>query len=196
MNISQQPTNMSRQRGFTLVEIAIVLVIIGLLLGGVLGGQQLIASAKVKAQIQQIDEFSAIVNTYQDKYGALPGDDANATTNTGIATLTNGSGNGVFSANEGDQLIWEHLQAAGLLQGYIAAANGRFINKFGQETYARSNAAGLPGLVICAAVPNDVAREIDRKMDNNDGTTGTVRRNNQTAYPTVAGNSWICSSAS
>lgn len=187
--------NMKAQQGFTLVEIAIVLVIIGLLLGGVLQGQQMIASAKVKSQIQEIDGIVAAINTYQDKFGALPGDDANATTNTGIGTLTNGNGGGTYSGAEGDRRIWEHLQAAGLLSGYSAAANGRFINKFGQQTFVRSNYAGISGTVLCSAVPNEVASEIDRKIDNNDGSTGSMRRNNQTAYPTTAGNSWICKAA-
>lgn len=187
--------NRKSQQGFTLVEIAIVLVIIGLLLGGVLGGQQLIASAKVKSQIQQIQEIAASINTYQDKFGVLPGDDPNATTNTGVATLTNGNGNGAFSGVEGNQRIWEHLEAAGLLAGYTPAAAGRFTNKFGLQTYVRSNFAGISGTVICAMVPNDVAIEIDRKIDNNDGTSGTVRRNNQTAYPATVGNSWMCSGA-
>lgn len=187
--------NIKSQQGFTLVEIAIVLVIIGLLLGGTLGGQQLIASAKVKSQIQQIQEITAAINTYRDKYGATPGDDANATTNTGVTTLTNGNSNGVFSGREGNQLVWEHLEAANLLSGYQAAGNGRFLNKYSQQSFVRSNFAGLPGAVACFSVPNEVAVEIDRKLDNGDGTNGSVRRNNQQAYPTTNGNSWVCTSA-
>lgn len=187
--------NMKKQQGFTLVEIAIVLVIIGLLLGGVLGGQQLIASAKVKSQLQQVKELAAAINTYQDKYGALPGDDANATTNTGVNTLTNGNGNGSYSGAEGNRRIWEHLEAAGMLAGYTAAGNGRFLNKYGLQTFTRTNYAGLPGTVVCTSVPNEVAREIDRKADNGDGQNGSMRRHNQTAYPTGNGNSWVCSSA-
>ena len=56
-----------KQQGFTLVEIAIVLVIIGLLLGGVLKGQEMIKSAKVKSQMQEMDGISAAFNTNQDK---------------------------------------------------------------------------------------------------------------------------------
>ena len=183
------------QQGFTLVEIAIVLVIIGLLLGGVLKGQEMIKSAKVKAQMQQIEGISAAFNTYQDKYGALPGDDANAAANTGVAGLTAGSGNGRYSGAEGDRRVWEHLQAANLLAGYTPANNGRFLNKYGQQTFFRTDYAGLSGPIVCAAVPNEVAREIDRKVDNGDGTSGSMRRNNQVAYPTTNGNSWVCTAA-
>jgi prepilin-type N-terminal cleavage/methylation domain-containing protein len=63
------------QKGFTLVEIAIVLVIIGLLLGGVLKGQQLIANAKLKSLVNHANGLSAAVFAYQDRYKALPGDD-------------------------------------------------------------------------------------------------------------------------
>jgi len=188
--------SMQKQKGFTLVEIAIVLVIIGLLLGGVLKGQELIKSAKVKAQIEQINGIVAGINTYQDKYGALPGDDANAQTNTGDTNLTNGNGNGYFSAKEGDQYIWEDLAAANLLNGYKPAANGRFINKYGFGTFVRSNYAGLSGVVVCTNVPNDVALQIDRKMDDGSGVTGGMRNYNQKAYPTTNGTSWICMPAS
>lgn len=184
-----------KQQGFTLVEIAIVLVIIGLLLGGVLKGQEMIKSAKVKSQIQQIDGISAAFNTYQDKYGALPGDDANAAANTGVAGLTAGSGNGSYNNTEGNRRVWEHLQAANLLTGYTAAANGRFLNKYGRQTYFRTNGAGLSGSVVCTSVPNEVAREIDRKTDDGSGQAGAARRSNQAAYPTTNGNSDICTTA-
>ena len=185
----------SKQSGFTLVEIAIVLVIIGLLLGGVLKGQEMIKSAKVKSQIQQIDGISAAFNTYYDRYGALPGDDLNATTNTGDASLTNGNGRGTYSPEEGDQYIWEHLQASNLLTGYAAGASGRFLNKYGLQTFFRSNYANLSGSIACFYVPNDVAIEIDRKTDNGDGTSGSVRSNDNEAYSTSAGSTVLCSAA-
>src|ERR1035437_8854500 len=68
------------QSGFTLIEIAIVLVIIGLLLGGVLKGQELINSAKVKNLANDFKNIPVYIYGYQDKFKALPGDDALATT--------------------------------------------------------------------------------------------------------------------
>ncbi|HEX6319483.1 MAG TPA: prepilin-type N-terminal cleavage/methylation domain-containing protein, partial [Burkholderiales bacterium] len=63
------------QKGFTLVEIAIVLVIIGLLLGGILKGQEMITQAKIKNVIADMSGVSAAMYGYQDRYRALPGDD-------------------------------------------------------------------------------------------------------------------------
>src|SRR3989442_4490910 len=89
-----------RQQGFTLVEIAIVLVIIGLLLGGILKGQEMITQAKIKNVIADFSGVSAAYHGYQDRYRAIPGDDPNAATRW--ASMTNpapvqGDGNGIVS---------------------------------------------------------------------------------------------------
>ena len=108
----------SRQAGFTLVEIAIVLVIIGLLLGGVLKGQELINSAKVKNFATDFRNIPLFIYGYQDKFKALPGDDsAVATTHLGTAVggvnvilaTTPGTpaarGNGVIEGDERRQMF-------------------------------------------------------------------------------------------
>src|SRR3954468_12994752 len=107
------------QRGFTLVEIAIVLVIIGLLLGGILKGQEMITQAKIKNVIADMTGISAAMYGYQDRYRTLPGDDKSATRWTG-ATPGNGDGviNGKYlSSTAGDESLnfWDHLRKAGFV---------------------------------------------------------------------------------
>ncbi|HLN25138.1 MAG TPA: prepilin-type N-terminal cleavage/methylation domain-containing protein [Patescibacteria group bacterium] len=95
------------QRGFTLIELSIVLAIIGLLVGGVLKGQEMINGARLKTTVAQVDTFRAAVNTFQDKYSALPGDFS--TCSTSIANCnaaTNGNGDGTISAAAGWGGYW------------------------------------------------------------------------------------------
>ncbi len=140
----------SRQAGFTLVEIAIVLVIIGLLLGGVLKGQELINSAKVKNFATDFRNVPLFIYGYQDKFKSLPGDDSSVAT-THLGTSVNGTtvvlattpaspaarGNGVIegawnSATETDEsiLFWQHVRLAGLAAGPTTAPSAAGILDF------------------------------------------------------------------
>jgi prepilin-type N-terminal cleavage/methylation domain-containing protein len=123
-----------RNTGFTLVELSIVLVILGLLVGGVLTGQSLIRAAELRSITTQHAAFTTAINAFRDKYFALPGDMTNATsfwgTNAGCATAAagtgtqtcNGNGDGLMTqANPGgfqEQFyMWQHLANAGLIEG-------------------------------------------------------------------------------
>src|ERR671919_84207 len=89
-------TRQGRQAGFTLVEIAIVLVIIGLLLGGILKGQEMITQAKIKNVMADFSGVSAAYHGYQDRYRAIPGDDPNAAARWAVApAAVQGNGNGI-----------------------------------------------------------------------------------------------------
>ena len=121
------------QSGFTLIEIAIVLVIIGLLLGGVLKGQELINSAKVKNLATDFRNIPVFIYGYQDKFKALPGDDAGVdghlggicTPATSCKATTGGTtGNGLiegswmsYTKTEESYLFWQHVRLAGLTSG-------------------------------------------------------------------------------
>lgn len=130
----------SNQQGFTLIEIAIVLVIIGLLLGGVLKGQELITSARVRNLIAQQDGIKAAFFGFQDRFRAYPGDYASASVTlkcpTGNSCL-NGNGNGIIQrtavpitvngvASEVNETIlaWMHLASAGFLNGSYTMTPG------------------------------------------------------------------------
>ncbi len=74
MQVSPPPYKSTSYKGFTLVELAIVLVIIGLLIGGILAAQSMIGAAKINAQVAQIQQFDAGVMNFKTKYNFLPGD--------------------------------------------------------------------------------------------------------------------------
>jgi len=123
-----------QSKGFTLIEIAIVLVIIGLLLGGVLKGQELITGARVRNLISQQDGIKAAFFGFQDRYRALPGDYAAAGANINCgpppAQCAGGDGNGriedpttpgaVATVHE-EIIAWHHLTAAGFINGSYSA---------------------------------------------------------------------------
>ena len=180
----------ARQQGFTLVEMAIVMVIIGLLLGAVFKGQELVEQAKIKNTVKKIDEVRAAVYTYLDKYNALPGDDGNNNTPT---TSFNGT------TNDGqieDPQVWEQLAAAGLISG----GGDPIKTPYGTDMAVLYDGAGLDTNTICALVPTDVAQQIDTKYDDGDGTTGTIKGAGSGTAPATSssayaasGNNWICS---
>src|ERR1700755_1697696 len=127
----------SQQSGFTLVEIAIVLVIIGLLLGGILKGQELINSAKVKNLANDFRVIPTYIYAYQDKFKALPGDDCLAKTHVGDpatdASPCGNRGNGVIgghwnSTTNTDEsfLFWQHARLANLASGPTAVADPEY----------------------------------------------------------------------
>jgi prepilin-type N-terminal cleavage/methylation domain-containing protein len=131
-----QLRNRARQAGFTLVEIAIVLVIIGLLLGGVLKGQEMIENAKIKSIVSDMKAVQAAYNGYIDRYKAIPGDDTTVTMNargwTASAAAGGGNANGVLTitaaqafANGGEERsFWRAIRASGLLAGDPVGAAG------------------------------------------------------------------------
>jgi prepilin-type N-terminal cleavage/methylation domain-containing protein len=188
---------MNKQAGFTLVEIAIVLVIIGLLLGGVLKGQELITQAKIKNIANDLNGMTAAVYGYQDRYKRLPGDDEGAALRWTSPLAVAGDGNAQVGALLNKVVIdcstsvlencqfWHHLRLAGFIGGDTAAgAPGRLSpqNAVGGVLQAQQGALGLSGLSICTTnLLGKIANAIDAQFDDGNPTTGQVRG---TADPT------------
>jgi len=128
-------TRLTLSAGFTLIELSIVLVIIGLIVGGILVGQDMIAAARIRGTISQVDKFNAAVNTFRSKYGYLPGDIIPTAASafgflTRAGSAGHGDGNGLIQSEalnnnglvwEGPSgeilLFWADLSAANLIEG-------------------------------------------------------------------------------
>lgn len=179
------------QQGFTLIEIAIVLVIVGLLLGAVLKGQELIFNSKVKSSYNLSRELSAALYAYQDRYKSLPGDDANATTRFPSATpaVTNGNGDGFLNqvanwncANvvSGDNCrFFHHLRQGGFISGSSGdnpqSALGAIVN-VAQGNYFVSNATTSPVMAFYASsLTSKAGNALDLGFDDGNPSTGTFR---------------------
>ena len=191
----------SKQKGFTLVEIAIVMVIIGLLLGAVLKGQNLINSARVRSMADQNSSVQAAYYGFIDRYRAIPGDmlpaDATAKigTNNFTSTVPGGDGNGGLNLDDYGEAsaLWSHLSAANFIVGQYAGGadnDGAYIanthapvNAFGGRvllwrtaTYlASGTATNRLGFIVGRAAPASVLAELDIKVDDGKPESGVLR---------------------
>lgn len=127
---------MRERQGFTLIELSIVLVIIGLVVGGILAGRELIEAASIRAQISQIDQMRTAVLMFQEKYGGYPGDlTPDIAGRLGMATRSglDGMGNGDMQIGAGgfpftsmyclrgeSSLFWNDLTFDPLIKGRYA----------------------------------------------------------------------------
>lgn len=185
------------QSGFTLIEIAIVLVIIGLLLGGILKGQELINSAKVKNLATDFRNVPVFIYGYQDKFKALPGDDANVATHLAGAIACNppaavlcAPGNGIIDGGWMDAAVtsesyvfWQHVRLAGLAPGSTTINTPEYIQRnavggqIGVTNAAQSPILNLKGsYIVCSdAISGKFARQLDITLDDGVTNTGSLQ---------------------
>jgi len=186
---------MKKQLGFSLIELAIVLVIAGLLLAGVMRGQELIANAKVKSLASDFRNIPTYFYGYQDRFRSLPGDDHSADVHvSGTNASSNGQvQNGLIqggwnSSTNTDEsfLLWQHLRLAGLATGATDTASTQYVprnSEGGQlgvtsvaDLTAVSNGVFNTAHAMCSdAILGRYAQQLDTMMDDGVGNTGVMR---------------------
>ncbi len=192
---------LKKQAGFTLVEIAIVLVIVGLLLAGVLKGQELIESSRIKNMAKDLDGMSAVVRSYQDRYRGFPGDDLTITTHTqrgwGAVAFTAGNNDGLIGVASADPFVAAATSEG--TQGVRVLRHAGFIEGDPAATTLPQNAAGgFVGLtntvwgfgavnVVCLNnLTGKQAGALDRLLDDGVSNTGRLRSTTATVAAAAA----------
>ncbi len=187
----------SKQSGFTLVEIAIVLVIIGLLLGGVLKGQEMITSSKVNGTISAMEGYKSAFYAFQDRYQTVPGDSATAATlvGNGAINCTANCGDGLITLWTNTSLVSNHLAASGFYKGPFATVYpnaqpttlNSAANSFNGALYIGTGLQFSGGVTAAAGtiaktyifsgnnIPSKLMADIDRKIDDGNPLTGSFR---------------------
>ena len=179
-------------KGFTLVEIAIVLVIIGLLLGGILKGQELINNARVRAIADRSNSLKSAWYAFIDRYQAIPGDFTQATRYVPNASA-NGDGDGKLTETD-SPLVFNHLSGAGLLRcavctgnsDRISNSNNSLVNLYGgvmsifsnSQNYLAPNGPGGNRKLMThtgSRLPSNIVSEVDRKVDDGQPQRGDFR---------------------
>lgn len=178
--------------GFTLIELAIVLVILGLLVGAVMKGQELIAGARVHNLIAQQTGIKAAFFGFQDRYRAFPGDYRAATQNI-LGASGDGNGNGRVEASGSPLetlLVWDHLSRTGMLNHAFSAASaashasattpanayGGFFDLAYDNAYLDPAVApGRHNLKTGGQLPVAMLAEVDRKIDDGNAAMGLFR---------------------
>ena len=197
-----------KQQGFTLIEIAIVLLIIGLLLGGIMKGQSMINSARVRAIANDLVGIEAAWISFQDRYRSLPGDYSRASTHI-VQGAQDGNSNARVDSPEEAGAVWQHLAGAGFISGNYDGApvpsltDGACVEatcpgnpysgfyKIGNSNNALGQANPSHELATGGNIPVAVMYELDLKIDDGLPNTGRLRSFDAAPYNgCVTNNEW------
>ncbi len=184
---------MKKKAGFTVIELAVVVIIIGILIGVVIKGGALIDNARMKKLYALKNEISQAVYAYYEQYSYYPGDDPNMLAKWPTLPVTNGDGNGLIAngiastppivcgAGAVEQCsLWSALRQAGFLTG-SGFANPRHpydnaisVTFYNDPSWGAANAL-ITHWIIFMSVPGSTAQAFDIQYDDGNWQTGTIR---------------------
>jgi hypothetical protein len=189
----------AHQEGFTLLEITIIMVIVGLLVSGVVKGQELVMQARVKETLNELNGLTGAYFAYYDRYRALPGDDPRAGGTEGrwqIFGARSGNNDGLVGGayNQAPPGLatfapatdpthealnfWWHMRLAGFVSGPTTGkgAYSQPLNSMNGLVGVQNGGLGLYGLLVCSQnLPDRIAAAVDTQLDDQRSSTGTVR---------------------
>lgn len=187
---------MKNNKGFTLVELAIVLIIIGILLGAILKGQELVDNAKIKRAVSDMNSIFVAYNGYIDRYQRKPGDDGpllalQARGGSWALVTATGNSNGTLDATAANTFangavettsFWQHVKAANFIPGSITTAGAAALpnNGFNGLVGVFNNTTALTGAasgvnVCLSQVPGKAAAALDKQLDDGLRDSGSIR---------------------
>jgi len=187
------------KNGFTLIEISIILVIIGLIIGGIFSGKSLIENAKNQKAIDQLNRYTIAINSFNDTYAAFPGDMVNAEAYWTSAVTSNGNGDSIINNPIVEGILaWQHLSLSGKIAESYSGLGSQYVtgvsipeNAYGRRWYVNNAtltsfgqvrasgnhikmANGDNNVHWCAGVPIASTIYIDKKIDDGKAVTGRV----------------------
>jgi prepilin-type N-terminal cleavage/methylation domain-containing protein len=186
---------MKKKAGFTVIELAVVMIIIGIIIGVVVKGGAIIDNARMKKVYALKNEISQAIYAYYEQYSNYPGDDPNMLAKWPSLPVTNGNGNGVIAvsitstapavcgAGAVEQCsLWSSLRQAGLLTG-TGFANPRHpynnaisVTFYNDPSWGAANAL-ITHWVIFMSIPGSTGQAFDIQYDDGNWQTGTIRGN-------------------
>ena len=195
--------------GFTLVEVAIVLVIIGLILGGVFKGQALVDSARVRSMSTEIDGIRTAWLSFNERYRSIPGDFPKAPLQIDSATAA-GNGNGRIDDSAERAGVWQQLSLAGFISGsydgvQASAGSSTDVNcgpftcpqnpfsgyyKISYSAQAADADGPTNEIYTGSQIPVNIISQLDARLDDGNATTGKFRVHRSFASACTRNGDW------
>lgn len=190
--------------GFGIIEVAVVLVVVSLIIGGIITGKSVLSNARLNAVNSQIAAIGEAVAEFEEKYGCLPGDCSRAVAIFGgTSGVVDGNGNGVVDAGAEENQLWQHLKTAGLIKDdFITVGGGLSLPRsempgsviYGHDvpglglTFELTSYNTSNGYVLANPLKADEAWKLDQRYDDGDPCNGRIRAvvSNTAVTPPVA----------